>query len=329
MMVDKMVSIIVPVYNAERYLKTCIKSILRQTYYNLEIIIIDDGSIDQSTYICDHFAKRDQRIRVYHKKNKGVSSARNLGIEQAKGSYITFVDADDFIYKEYVEILVKDMNRFQADIVQCGYIEYFSNGTKLQKTKSKNYRALLDNHFNYCKNMDIGFVRGKLFRKDMIRDIRFNEQISMSEDALFVAHVMKKSKFIFYEKRILYLYRIHLDSSMRRVSETSDFTALKAKKLIFKMQEEGSIAYYSAGIQYLEMCRRAAAELWLLDQSNHERIQRLKNNVIVNRDLIWKANENLMQKMLLILFILRPEGYFRLFYLKKKMDKQRLVRKSK
>lgn len=329
MCLDGIVSIIVPVYNAEKYLVACLNSVLSQSYQNIEILIINDGSTDQSGRICEQFAKKDKRIRLFHKKNGGVSSARNLGLEQAGGDYITFVDADDFIHREYVRILIQDINDFQADIVQCGFFERYSDGTGLRKTKSRSYRKILDNQFNYCKNGDIGFAGGKLFRKESLDGIKFDEEISMSEDALFMAHVMKKRKVIYYEKKILYLYRIHLNSSMQLASETSNFTALKARKLIFKMQEKGSPAFYSAGMQYLEMCRRIAAELWLLDRSDDKRIGALKKKVKENRFLIWKANENIMQKILLLLFIYAPKSYFKIFFAKKKKDKENLIRKSK
>ena len=104
-MLNELISIIVPVYNVEKYLKKCIDSILNQTYSNIEILLIDDGSTDNSGIICDNFKKRDSRIKVVHKKNSGVSSTRNYGLDLATGKYISFVDSDDFVECDFIENL--------------------------------------------------------------------------------------------------------------------------------------------------------------------------------------------------------------------------------
>ena len=113
---DNLISIIIPVYNVEKYLKKCINSVINQSHKNLEIILIDDGSTDKSGIILDEYAKIDERIKVYHKKNGGLSSARNYGIKRSNGNYICFIDSDDFISKYMIENLLNNLLKTQSDI---------------------------------------------------------------------------------------------------------------------------------------------------------------------------------------------------------------------
>ena len=124
---EDLISVIVPIYNVEKYINRCIDSIIEQTYTNLEIILVDDGSTDNSGSICDEYAKKDNRIKVIHKENGGVSSARNVGLDTAIGQYITFVDSDDYIEKKYCEILLKTLKKQKADCVACGYNRIYKN----------------------------------------------------------------------------------------------------------------------------------------------------------------------------------------------------------
>jgi glycosyltransferase involved in cell wall biosynthesis len=128
-----MISVIVPVYNVKPYLKKCLDSILRQSYRDLEILVIDDGSTDGSQDICDDFGKTDERIRVFHTENRGLACARNLGLEHAKGDWIGFIDSDDWIEPDTYECLMKTAGETDADVVECGYILEFAKTSKNRK----------------------------------------------------------------------------------------------------------------------------------------------------------------------------------------------------
>ena len=137
----KKISIIVPIYNIEKYLPRCLDSILAQTYKNLEVILVDDGSVDNSGMIADKYARNDQRIIVIHQVNKGVSAARNAGLDLATGDYIGFVDGDDYIEPDMYEILMRIIDEQQVDIAHCGYqmvypsrIDYYYN-TREKRTQ--------------------------------------------------------------------------------------------------------------------------------------------------------------------------------------------------
>ena len=122
---DKLISVIVPVYNVEKFLDKCISSIVNQTYKNLEIILIDDGSTDESVQICDKWQEKDNRVRLTHKENTGVSDTRNIGLEKTTGEYICFVDSDDYIEPDYIENLYKSLTENNADIASITYSSIF------------------------------------------------------------------------------------------------------------------------------------------------------------------------------------------------------------
>ena len=130
-MPNPLITIIVPVYNSEKTLHRCVDSILDQTYQNFEILLINDGSKDHSGDICDEYAKSDTRVRVFHKENKGVSAARNTGLDNAKGAWVSFVDSDDWISSEYLNVLYKEAIVTNADVVTCDFFEVVRNGIRM------------------------------------------------------------------------------------------------------------------------------------------------------------------------------------------------------
>ena len=180
-MEDK-VTIIVPVYNAEKYLEKCIKSLINQTYNNLEIILIDDGSLDKSWNICNNFAKKDTRIKVYHKENGGVSSARNWGLSNSSGKYILFVDSDDWLEDNMIEILYREIEEQKVDVSICNF---FCNDEKSQKINDKtNNKIISDDRkekikYLFEESLFGGYLWNKLIRKSIIGDIVFDENVKI------------------------------------------------------------------------------------------------------------------------------------------------------
>ena len=127
------ISIVVPIYNVEKYVKKCIESLIKQTYKNIEIILVDDGSTDSSAEIIDEYANKDSRIIAIHQKNKGVSSARNTGLKAARGEYIGFVDPDDYVDCQMYEVMVNKLQASLADLVVCGYSKIWESSKKTEK----------------------------------------------------------------------------------------------------------------------------------------------------------------------------------------------------
>lgn len=184
-----LVSVIIPIYNVESYLVQCIDSVLAQTYRNLEIILVDDGSPDKSPEICDKYAVKDSRIKVIHKINEGLSSARNDGIDVSKGKYLFFLDADDYLASECIEKLVEASQNGALPI--SGYILDFSDEDKLIEVQQAygEYSNIKD-YFNDFYKMfatKFNFVWGKLYKTDIIKNngLKFRQGISLGEDVLF------------------------------------------------------------------------------------------------------------------------------------------------
>lgn len=208
-----LISIIIPVYNADRYLSKCIESVLAQTYKNFELILIDDGSTDGSDKICDEYAAKDTRVKVEHQHNSGVSSARNRGIELSRGRYLTFIDADDWIEPEYLEALFINMQEFGLAV--CKFT------TNDNCTIKENNIFILDKRESYLSMCDSkgmgGFCWGKLFDKRLINreHIKFDSTIAICEDLIFVSCYLSKcdTPTVFLQKQ-LYHYRKNPQSTM-------------------------------------------------------------------------------------------------------------------
>lgn len=187
-------SIIVPVYKVEAYLPKCIESILKQTFKDFELILVDDGSPDRCGDICDEYAKKDTRIRVIHQKNQGVSAARNAALDIAQGTYLGFVDADDWIMPDMFHIMLQEALRKRVDVVICGVNYYKDNGefirSDLLDCATYNQKQLLINLYG-TPNPCGGACWNKIFHRSQIKEIRFHEELSMAEDWVYLFESFK------------------------------------------------------------------------------------------------------------------------------------------
>ena len=190
---DPKISIIVPVYNVERYIRQCILSVTNQSFEEWELILVDDGSLDSSGVICEEYAKVDSRIRVLHKPNGGVSSARNAGLNIARGEIITFIDSDDWVEPIYCATIVNNIS--EADILIYsevwhyvdGSIVTYSSGACERHGNMEVQREIFHIQKNKMKYEGFGYLWNKAFRRNIIRDnyVRFNEGLSIGEDEVF------------------------------------------------------------------------------------------------------------------------------------------------
>lgn len=215
------ISVIVPVYMAEDSLKKSVDSIRNQTYSNLEIILIDDGSTDNSGIMCDEFAREDSRIKVIHQKNGGLSNARNVGIENATGEYIGFVDSDDYIEKDMYEVLIKEIAENNADVASISISMVRKNGQKINGTDTKEKNVYEGDEIikqlllhNTLKN----YACDKLYKREIFEDIRFIVGICY-EDVPLAFSVMSKAKKVVYMDEIKYYYVKHGNSLSAFCSE--------------------------------------------------------------------------------------------------------------
>ena len=211
------VSVIIPVYNVIDCFEECMQSVLEQTYENIEIVLVNDGSNDGSEKLCDLYEKRDSRVRVLHQKNSGQAIARNIGVDISKGDYIAFVDSDDVLDKHYIEFLLEGMLETGADISVCAYEKFSKNyKTRVQKLNTNNYiffetqEALEE--LCYQKRIDCGPC-SKLLKKELIKDIRFPANIGYEDFATIYKYIANAKKIVVLDN-ILYFYRQRETSTM-------------------------------------------------------------------------------------------------------------------
>ena len=209
-----LITIIIPVYNVEQYLNRCVDSIINQTYNNLEIILVDDGSTDNSGKICDEYALKDKRIKVIHKENAGVSLARNAGIDVAKGEYIGFIDSDDYIEPDMYEYLYNLMIENNSDISCCNNFDIVNNKCILSTNFPREGVLSLN---EILEDSGWGFtIVTKLFNKKTINNIRFDRNLAIGEDFLFCFEVFKNSKKIIFKNKAKYYYYHNQNSVMQK-----------------------------------------------------------------------------------------------------------------
>ena len=207
---NSLISLIIPVYNVEEYLDRCINSVVKQTYSNLEIILINDGSTDKSGYLCDVWKEKDSRIIVIHKnRNEGLSAARNSGLDRSSGEYIGFVDSDDWIATDMYELLYAMLVENNADISHCSYKKVLSEKNLFSDTDIEN-KMLLDN-FDGMKeflsfNHFILSVWNKLYKRELISDIRFEVGRMFAEDIHFNFFAFMRAKKTIYINKPKYYY---------------------------------------------------------------------------------------------------------------------------
>ncbi len=209
-----LISIIVPVYNVCAYLERCVSSLVNNSWENKEIILVDDGSTDNSGELCDDLASKHACVSVLHKKNGGLSSARNAGLEIANGDYIGFVDSDDWVETDMLKILVQNIEEKDADVSACDFIDDFGNAASYEITRGKVH--VFDQNELYHMTIDsvhfAGYACNKIFRRSIIADKRFDETLSSCEDLDFISKIFSNCKRGVYEQVGLYHYYHHSQS---------------------------------------------------------------------------------------------------------------------
>lgn len=266
---DELVSIIVPVFNVEKYLERCLDSIVNQTYKMLEIILVDDGSCDGSGSICDRYANADKRIKVIHKTNGGLSDARNVGIEESQGSFLTFIDSDDYIHSQMVEILVGNINENLADISFCAYEqgneqEYFSN-----RSSECEISSVLLSGKEYLLYEIPGVATtitcNKMYRRYLFEQYKFPYG-KLHEDDFLIYKILYKSKKIVFTPQKLYYYYQREGSITHSTKNLVYYDALNERIDFFKQKNERALLiksvqifvelYYNDYLEFYKATRR-------------------------------------------------------------------------
>lgn len=208
------ISVIVPVYNTEKYLHRCVDSILAQTFTDFELLLIDDGSTDSSGAICDEYAQKDSRVRVFHKENGGVSSARNLGLDKAKGKWVTFVDSDDWIKESFLNKLY--INEIESVDIVISYANYVGKPNYKNYIEGKYKIELVELLFLHNDLAWQTSPWAKLYKTEICRDIRFKEGMHIGEDLVFLYSYLMKCKYFYVFKLTDYNYLIDDNLTLTR-----------------------------------------------------------------------------------------------------------------
>lgn len=226
-MQNPQISIIVPVYNTESYIRRCLDSICAQSFTNFEVILIDDGSTDHSGIICDQYAKKYTNFKVYHVENGGPSRARNKGLECARGMYVTFVDGDDWLEQNALEIYISAIELYQADVVKAGYIKEYNKRSVVVKIEHEVIYTDLESFFVGIEDSKYyGFLWNGVYRKNVIGHIRMDETIRWCEDHMFTCEVLLHATKMVLLSDALYHYR---------KTENTTLSAIKDPWLIFSI----------------------------------------------------------------------------------------------
>jgi len=235
-----LISIIIPMYNQKTYIADCIESIQAQTYSNFEIIIVDDGSNDGSGGICDEYARNDERIRVFHLENRGVSVARNYGLDWIRGEWFCFVDADDLVAKEYLGIMYYNAVEYDAEISACAHRKisiHKAKSEEINNTKVTIFEGSESCIRNFISHSEVsmnGMVWNKLYRSNIFGGIRFDDKLKVNEDCVYTFEVMKLCNRACMTQAQLYSWFIRESSASHRKPKTIDFSAADVNILLLE-----------------------------------------------------------------------------------------------
>lgn len=287
--VPPLVSVLLPVYNVEDYLSICLESILAQTYQNLQIVLLDDGSQDNSSVICKKYAQKDKRVEFYQQKNKGVAETRNNLLSYAKGKYILFVDSDDWIELDMIEKLVYLSEFHKADIITCGYVI----NDALCKKDDETYQIWSKKEavYQFLRHVNFrGFLWNKLIRTNLFHNERFQKDISYGEDALMCWYILQKVKNVLITNMSLYHHRINNNSISNERFGPKKMSAFDVWKIITNdtvlfWPDYIDVAYARSCIEMTILLREASHSGYKHD----ENIKLLQTMIRENASLIYKT----------------------------------------
>lgn len=315
------ISIIVPVFNVEKYLSKCIESLVKQTYKNIEILLINDGSQDNSLNICKEWEKKDGRIKVFSQRNQGLSEARNTGIKNAKGNYICFVDSDDLVLSDFIEILYYLIKKYGCEIAQVNFIE--KTDDEIEK-KINIEKQIFNEKILSSRDMIKGLttndhkknviVWNKIYKKELFENLSFKNG-KIYEDEFFTWKVFMKCKKIAVSDKILYVYRIRKNSIMNlqrkkiSIKNLDYLEALEERMETFKNIRDMEL-YNLTLINY---CYRLILYYNKFDGKNSENKKikiELKNKYKKNLGKMLKSKElKLISKLFAIAILIFPNLY--------------------
>jgi glycosyltransferase involved in cell wall biosynthesis len=288
-----MISIIVPIYNTEDYIDLCVKSILGQTFKNFELILVDDGSTDNSYSICNELASNDNRIILLQKENGGQGSARNLALNIAKGEYIGFVDSDDYIQPEMYETLLNYIIQYNAEIAVCSYNTYRQDFKKLTPLILNKGIKQYDNHSLMKAYVSSGEIStgpcNKLYKSNLFNVLRFPE-FRLSEDAYLLPDILSITSKAVHVGLPLYNWHLREDSTERGKFSRSDYFLLTSTEHLQNVIKKNYIDLFKYVSHDLDFCKALIIKKILLSNGyNNNKIEykRLQSEIVIS-SIYWK-----------------------------------------
>ncbi len=321
----ELISVIVPIYNVEKYLEKCITTIVNQTYKETEIILVDDGSTDSCPKICDNWLKKDERIKVIHKKNGGLSDARNAGIDIAKGKYICFVDSDDYLEKNYIEKLYFSLKENNTNISQCG-IKYVDENNRTLKTIGYSSNCLISGRQAIIESLNEHFVENevvwnRLYKKNIFDIIQFPVG-RIHEDEYVIYKILYNEEKISIISDALYCYRQSNTSIMRsnyNLKKFKDFCDAYDEKIMY-FRERNDIQIHDMVIRsYLSNL----SNIYIKLSNNREIGKEVLQGIRVTYKKLYKKvtkskNISIKNKLKVSIFYYSPKLYIWLKNIKKR-----------
>lgn len=318
-----LISIIIPIYNADKYLQVLLNSILMQTFSNYEVLLINDGSTDNSEEICLDGMKKNDKIKYFKKENTGVSATRNFGIEHAIGKYICFVDADDVLTNHYLSDLITTIEENDSDMSCCNYIKFNSEIVEYDNDDSKLKIYTGINKYDLIYDRYGGYLWNKLFAKNIIinNNIKFNSEIGMCEDMLFIFEYLKYTNKISCINNINYNYRIIENSASKDIHNLKWFSIFKTLDKIIESNNLYSSKTFN-NVMYSYMYYLYEAKYRLKYNKGNKEYTRLKENIKNRFKNIKKQNICFTHKQILKLSIYK---YFNTIAFKMKKRKENRI----
>ena len=308
----KLVTVIVPIYNVENYLKKCVNSIINQTYENIEIILIDDGSTDGSGTICDEYLAKDNRIKVIHKKNEGLSKARNVGIEISNGDFITFIDSDDYFDTKFIENMLKIAVESKADLIISGLKDVFEKQKNIYADES-DYYTILSKEETYRKvllqeEIDVS-ANAKLYQKEIFKNIRYPVG-ELYEDIKIIDKIIENANKIVYTKYKGYFYLQRNGSIMHSKINKEKFVLLKTIERLLEFIEEKYPNVKNAAIKRYVYCNYHILGRAIFNKDLEKECKKIRKNILKYRKEIFEYNIfSLKEKIATVTLILGIWNY--------------------
>ncbi len=288
------ISVIVPVYNVEKYINNTVNSIINQTYKNLEIILVDDGSPDRSPEICDEFAEKDSRIKVIHKENGGVSSARNAGLDIASGDYIAFVDGDDYIDHDMYEIMLGHITEYGADAAACGIVRENADAPN-EPWGSVNAEIEIVDKQTLLKM--VGQASGllpvspcnKLFSKSVIGNLRFDTRFRYAEDVLFNYFVSKNVNKMVIQNVTRYHYVSNSNSASHMTFDEHRFDEHRVMDIILQdARDNEAVLEYCIQGDVLKSLR--TVKRMMVSGNETDKFGEIRNRILANKKVVFNSS---------------------------------------